>query len=113
MENHHSSMSGIHIFSNSTSITSLWSNSWGKIIRPVIEVRIVKIIDEHGKDIAIPSIFNPFETSYVVISSETERFVGELRDHKKEIRSSSDLLTAFHKSNGKEPCMEEGGSNRT
>ena len=30
---------------------------------------------------------------------------------KKELISSSELLTAFQKSEGKEPCMEEGGSN--
>ena len=61
---------------------------------------------------SIPSTLNPRETPYVVISRETKRFVDEIHDHKKEFRSSKELLTAFQ-SEGKEPCMEEGGSNRT
>ena len=46
-----------------------------------------------------------------MISTGTQRFVDEIHDHKKELRSSNELLTAFQKSEGKEPCME-GGSNR-
>ena len=42
-------------------------------IGPGIEVRIVKILEEYGLEISIPSIVNPCETSYVVISRETER----------------------------------------
>ena len=83
----------------------------GTIIGPVLEVRIVNNLEEYGLEILIPSIFNPIETSYVVISRETERFVDQIHDHKKELRSSDELLTAFQKSEGKESCME-GGSNR-
>ena len=48
----------------------------GTIIGPVWEVHIVNIIDGHGIEVAIPSIANPTDTSYVVISRETERFVN-------------------------------------
>ena len=49
--------------------------------------------------------------SYVVISRETERFVNEIHDHKQELRSSNELLTAFQKSERREPYGEERGSN--
>ena len=82
----------------------------GTIIGPVVEVCIVKIIEEHGSEISIPSTLNSREASHVVISRETQRFVHEIHDHKKELRSSSELLTAFRKSEGKEPGVV-GGSN--
>ena len=63
----------------------------GTIIGPVLEVRIVKILDEYGMEVAIPSIVRPVNTSYVVISRGTERFVNEIHDHKEELRSSSEL----------------------
>ena len=47
----------------------------GTIIGPVIEV--VKILDKYGTEVAIQSISNPENTSYVVISTETDRFVNE------------------------------------
>ena len=40
----------------------------GTIVGPVWDVGVVKILDECGIDIAIPSIVNPKNTSYVVIS---------------------------------------------
>ena len=46
----------------------------GTIIGPVLEVQIVKILDGYGIDVAIPSLVSPANTSYVVISRETERF---------------------------------------
>ena len=58
-------------------------------------------------EISSPSIFNPLDTSYVAISTAAERFVDEIHDDKEELRSSSELLTAFQKSEGNEPCMEE------
>ena len=71
----------------------------GTITGPVLEVQIVKIIDGYGKEIAIPSTVNPSNTSYVVISRETERCVKEIHDHKEELRSSNELLTAERGSN--------------
>ena len=46
------------------------------------------MIDLYGIEVAIP-IAN---TSYVVLSRETERFVNEIHDHKQELRSSDELL---------------------
>ena len=50
----------------------------GTTIGPVLEVRIVKILEEYGIEIANPSLAKPANTSYVVISRETERFVNEI-----------------------------------
>ena len=44
-------------------------------IGPVDEVRSVKILEEYELEISIPSIINPVNTSYVVQSRETKRFV--------------------------------------
>ena len=65
-------------------------------------VRIVKILEEYGKRCQCHQLSNPELV-----------FVDEIHDHKKELRSSEELLTACQKSEGKEPCVEEGGSNRT
>ena len=65
----------------------------GTFIGPVLEVQIVKILDGYGIEIAIPSIVNPANTSYVVISRETERYVNDIHAHP-ELRSSDELLTA-------------------
>ena len=48
----------------------------GTIIRPVLEVHVVKILDGYG-------FANPEYTTYVVVSREEERSVSELHDHKK------------------------------
>ena len=48
----------------------------GTIVGPVLEVHIVKILDEYGIEVAIPSIANSPYTSYVVISREVEHFVN-------------------------------------
>ena len=45
-------------------------------------------------EVAIPSIINLANTSYVVISKDTERFVNQIHDQKEELRSSTELLTA-------------------
>ena len=49
-------------------------------------------------------------TSNVVISRVTERFVNEIHDHKEELRSSDELLTASDKSERREPYGEKRGS---
>ena len=59
----------------------------------------MKILDGFGIEDALPSIVNPANTSYVVISRETERFVNEIHDHKEELRSSNELFTAERESN--------------
>ena len=68
----------------------------GTIIGPVQEVRIVKIHDGYSIEVAIVSICEPEDTSYVVISRETERFVNEIHDHIAEVRSSNELLEDLH-----------------
>ena len=71
----------------------------GTIIGPVLEVQVAKTLYGYGIEVAIPSIVNPANTSYVVISRETERLVNVTHDHKAEFRSSSELLTADKASN--------------
>ena len=70
----------------------------------------MKILDGYGVEVAIPSIVNPANTSHVVISRETERFVNEIHDHEEELRSSKELLTAEEGSNS---CQETGALNST
>ena len=82
----------------------------GTIIGPVLEVHIVKILDGYGIEVAIPSIANPANTTYVVISRETSRVVNEIHDHKEELRSSNELLTKLQGSVKSEPCEERKGS---
>ena len=65
---------------------------------PVLEVYFVKKIDRYGIEVAIPSVANPMNTSYVVISREEERFVNEIHDHKQEFKSSNELLANLHES---------------
>ena len=43
---------------------------------PVIEVQIVNILDQYGLEIAIPSLNEREQTSYVMISRRKSRFVG-------------------------------------
>ena len=50
-------------------------NQW----TPVSEVHIVEILGEYGKEVGVLSIRDPLDTSFVVISRETERFVNEIR----------------------------------
>ena len=47
------------------------------IIGPVSDVHIVKVLDEYGKEVAIPSIANSTCTSYGLISRKPEHFVSE------------------------------------
>ena len=42
----------------------------GTMIGPVIEVHVVKILEEYGLEVAIPSICKPGDTTYVVICRE-------------------------------------------
>ena len=41
-------------------------------------VHIIEILDGYGIEVAIQSISNPENTSYVVITREAERFVNEI-----------------------------------
>ena len=110
--NYHSSMLDIHISSIVSEIPSLDSYSQGTIIGPVLEVQIVKILDGFGREIPIPSIVYPANTSYVVISRETERLVNEIHDHKEKLMSSIELLTAERGSNSNQETDALNGSRK-
>ena len=49
----------------------------------------------------MPPTLDLQDTSYVVISRETERFVNEIHDHKEEVRSSDELLGDLQESERK------------
>ena len=70
----------------------------GTIIGPISEVLIVKILDEYGVEVAIPSKCKPGDVTYVVISTETERFVVEIPTHAAKTRSSRELLEHLQES---------------
>ena len=77
---------------------------------PVIEVQIVKMLGQFGLAIAIPSPHNHEQTTDVMITRGTNRFVGEVHDHKIELRPSTELLAALQKSEGREFCVEESNN---
>ena len=79
----------------------------GTIIGPVIEVQIVKILDQYGLVIAIPSPNDGEQTSYEMISRGRSRFVDESHMPKAEPRSSAELLTECQKSEGGESCLAQ------
>ena len=56
------------------------------------QVHVVEIVDKYVKEIAIPSVADPKNTSYVVITRGADRFVNEIHEHKQQLRSSSELL---------------------
>ena len=68
-------------------------------------------MDGYRIEIAIPSIVHLANTFYVVISRETERVVTEIHDHKEELGSSNQLLTAERGNNSiKEICASPPSS---
>ena len=77
----------------------------GTIIGPVIEVQIVKILDQYGLDNAIPSPNDSTRTSYVVISRGKRPLVNEIQIPNAELRSSAELLFDLPKSGGGELCL--------
>ena len=71
----------------------------GKIIGPVIEVQIVKVLDQHGLEIANPSPKDTGRTSHFMISRGKSRFVDEVNIPNAEL-DSADLLTELQKADG-------------
>ena len=49
-----------------------------------------KILDEYGIQVAIQTVANPENTTFVEKSREEERFVNEIHDHRQELRSSNE-----------------------
>ena len=70
----------------------------GRIIGPVNEVQIVKILDQCGPENAIPSPNDRERTSYFLISRGKSRLLGEVHIPNAELRSSAELLSEFQKS---------------
>ena len=60
----------------------------------------MKILDEHGVEVAIPSFCKPGDVTYVVISTETERFVNVIHTHEATTRFSRKILQ-----NRKKACL--------
>ena len=58
----------------------------------------MKILNEYGVEIAIPSIFKPGHVTHVEISGETERFVNEIHTPEAQIGSSRELLENLQES---------------
>ena len=83
----------------------------GTITGQVLEVNIVKIMDGYGIEVANPSIADSVNTSYVVISRETERLGNEIHGHKEKLKSSNSLLKDIQRSERSEPHGEERGTN--
>ena len=58
----------------------------------------MKILDEYGLEVAIPSTCKPGDVIYVLISTETERFVNEIHTHEAKTRSSRELFENLQES---------------
>ena len=74
----------------------------GTITGPVIEVQIVKILDQDGLEIAIPWPNGEERTSHVMIYRGQSLFVEELHIPNAVLRSSAELLTELQKAEGEE-----------
>ena len=72
----------------------------GTLIGPIQEVRNVKILDEYGVEVAVPSICKPGDVTYVLISTETEHFMNENHTHEAKTRFSGELLENPQESEG-------------
>ena len=92
MEKIYSSLPRMYEFSSLSENHSIGSYSRRYNIGPVIEVHVLKFLDEYGLEVAIPSICKPGDTTYVVISRKTKRFLNEIHNHKAEVRSIKELF---------------------
>ena len=76
-----------------------------------MEVHVVEIIDKYGMEIAIPSVADPKNTSYVVITRGADRFANEIHGHKQQLRSSHELVADLQES-GRSATYEERKVNK-
>ena len=67
----------------------------------------MKILDQHGLEIALPSPNDRERTSYGMIFRGKSRFVDEVHFPNAELRSSAELLSELQKSGRGEPCLTE------
>ena len=78
----------------------------GTIVGPVIEVHIVKDLDNFELEIAVPPPNNPIRTSCVLIFRGNSRFVDELHIANVEhYRTSAELLSEHAIAGESEPCL--------
>ena len=93
-------------FSSEPQSTAFAASPGGTIIGPVIEIQIVKMIDQYGLEFAIPSPNDTERTSYVLISREKSRYVDDVHIPNAELRSSAELLNERQTSEGGESCLD-------
>ena len=67
-----------YVFSSKCQSRAFATIPEGTIIGPVIEVQIVKIVNQYGLEIAFPSPNDGERTSYVLLSRGKSRFVDEI-----------------------------------
>ena len=79
----------------------------GRIIGPVIEVQMEKILDTCELEVAIQHQMIQDGHFYVVISSGKSRIVDESHIPNTELRSSTELLSDLLKAQGSELCLEK------
>ena len=65
----------------------------------------MKILDQYGLEIAIPSPNDRERTSNVMISRGKSRFVDAIHIPNAELRTRAELLSELQKSEGGEPCL--------
>ena len=65
----------------------------------------MKILDQYGLEIAIPSPNDRERTSYVMISRGKSRFVDAIHIPNVELRTRAELLSELQKSEGGQPCL--------
>ena len=100
----------IHAFSSKPTIQNFCSNPGGTFMGAVIELKIVKILDKYGLEIAIPSPDERERTSYVVISRGKSRFVDEIHIPKAGLRSGAEWFSELQKSGGGESCVAQSNT---
>ena len=81
------------------------------VIGPVIEVQNREILEQPGLDMSIPSPHTHEQTTHVLITRGTNRFVDEVHDHKVQLRPSTEFLSTLQKSEGRESFVEESINN--
>ena len=95
-------------FSSKPAIQSFCSNSWSNNYwTSHFEVQIVKILDQYGLEITIPSLNERERTSHVVISRGKSRFVDAIHMPKAKLRSSAELLSEFQNTEGGLYCLAQ------
>ena len=81
------------------------------IIGPVLEFQIVNILGQPGLEMSL-SINSQTRNDISRCNYQgNEAFCGKIHNHKNDLRSSTEFLSAFQKSKGREPCVEKNSNN--